>query len=155
MTWAVVSSALSVNITIKRKTQTESPMKGSTFSVVIFFSDAFLCRQCLINISMSCWDLSRKRGSLINDDAGIILFISDGVDGDAKHMKEALNLPFVESENHHVRGYWTVYCVREEIYEYMNCFFSHHLLFSWKNSISEIKVCLSKKTLFRATRKSK
>ena len=33
---------------------------------------------------MSFWDLPRKCGSLINDDAGSILFINDGADGDTK-----------------------------------------------------------------------
>lgn len=35
---------------------------------------------------MNYWDLSRKCGSLINDDTGSILFINDGADGDTKRV---------------------------------------------------------------------
>lgn len=59
-------------------------------------------------------------------------------------MKEALNLAFVESENHHCERV-LVCLLCERFMSMWLTVFSHRLLFSWKNRVSEIKVCVSKK----------
>lgn len=78
-------------------------------------------------------------------------------------MKEALNLAFLEWENHQHEGeleHDGLFIVREERFMMSVCMahcFPHCLLFSWRvEFLAEIKVCLSRsKTVFRETRGKK